>query len=110
MPAPERTHPRALDHPIALQALIPFVTEPFISTTRNTRCGRGMIVPLTAAANAPVTVTHNLGRIVQGMIVLLNAAGAAFPPRLMFAPGERSATKQTIVGDADMTTCLVWLV
>lgn len=87
----------------------PFVTEPFISTTRNTRNGRGMFVPVTAVANTPITITHNLGRIVQGMIAVLNNGGADFTPALRFAAGEHSNTKQTIEADAAMTNCLIWL-
>lgn len=90
------------------QDLPPWVTSPFISTSRNTRNGRGMIVPVTAAANTPVTVTHNLGRLVQGMLAVLNNAGATFTPKLMFAAGTRSASQQTIEADTAMTNCLVW--
>jgi hypothetical protein len=83
------------------------VIPPVIPTTRNTRDGRGMIVPVTVVANTPITVTHNLGRLVQGFVPLINDAGAAFTPKLMFGAGPHSNTQVTVVGDTDMTNCLI---
>lgn len=90
--------------------LVPFVLPPVISTTRNTKCGRGVIVPVTVAANTQITVTHNLGRKVQGMLALINDGGLALPPKLYFGVAPTStASQQSIEGDTTMTNCLVWL-
>ena len=94
-----------------LRSLIPFVFPPGgISVDRNTKCGRGVVVPITVAANTPITVTHNLGRFVQGMIPLINNAGATFVPKLKFGGGPSTVSEQSIEGDTDMTNCLVLLV
>lgn len=97
----------------APQAWIPGITSPFISLTRNTRFGRGMVVPVTAAANTPVTITHNLGRLVQGMIAISNGAnGELFTPgvaRVITGSPVRSASQQTIQANLAMTSCLVWV-
>jgi hypothetical protein len=83
------------------------VIPPVIPTTRNTRDGRGMIVPVSGAANTPITVTHNLGRLVQGFVPLINNAGATFNPKLMFGAGPNSNTQVTIVGSEILTNCLI---
>lgn len=90
--------------------LIPFVLPATISTTHNTKCGRGMIVPVTVAANTDKVITHNLGRLVQGLIPLINNGGASLPPKLFFGGnGTRSTSQQTIQGDVAMSNCLVWV-
>lgn len=94
----------------SLQQAIPFLTQPFIPTNRNTRCGRGMIVPVTAAANTDVTVNHRMGRLVQGMIPLLNNGGATVVPKLKYGAGPRSFNQQSINADTAMTNCLVWFI
>lgn len=95
---------RALD----VLDLIPFVLPAKISTTKNTKCGRGVIVPLSAAANTPVTATHNLGRPVQVYWPLINNGGATVPPRLVLAaPSSNNA--QGFSGDVAMTNCLVFM-
>jgi len=96
------------------QAWIPSLTAPFISLTRNTRFGRGVIVPVTVAANTPVTITHNLGRLVQGMLAISNGAnGELFTPQLARTIGGgsvRTPEKQSIQGNLAMTSCLVWVI
>lgn len=105
------SRPRPTD-PIlsALQQSIPFLTAPFISTTRNTRCGRGMIVPVTVAANTDITVNHNMGRLVQGMIPIINHGGATLTPKLKFGAGPRDFNRQSINADTTLTNCLIWFV
>lgn len=104
-----RNKPSALD-PRALRTSIPFILPAVISTSQPTRCGRGVIVPVTGKANVPVVATHNLGRMVQGMWALLNAGGQAFTPKLKFGSGGSAVSSnvaQTIVADEDMTQCLI---
>lgn len=86
----------------------PFMTAPFLSTNRNTRNARGVVVPVTGSKYTPITVTHNLGRQVQGMIALINNKGQDWTPRLRFAPGANSTSQQAIEATEDMTGCLVW--
>lgn len=88
-------------------SLVPFVLPSVIPTNRNTKCGRGVIVPVTATAGTPVVITHNLGRLVQGLIAINN--GTAYTPRLAMPAGTRTTTQQTIQGDVNMTSCLVWV-
>jgi len=108
---PGTVKPTASDPIIAsLQQSIPFLTAPFISTTRNTRCGRGMIVPVTVAANTDITVNHRLGRLVQGMIPLLNNGGATFTPKLKYGAGPRTFNQQSINADTALTNCLIWFI
>jgi len=95
------------------QAWVPQLHSPTLSLTRNTRYGRGMVVPVTAAASTPVVITHNLGRLVQGMIAISNGAnGELFPPavaRVISGSPTRTATKQSIQANGTMTSCLVWV-
>lgn len=90
--------------------LIPFVLPAKISLTKATKCGRGVIVPLTQATpGSSVTATHNLGRPVQAYWPLINNAGATVPPRLTLAsPSTNNA--QGFIADVAMTNCLVFMV
>jgi hypothetical protein len=91
---------------------IPFVLPPVIPTTRNTKCGRGVIVPVTVAVNTKTTITHNLGRKVQGMIALLNNGGASPTPYgLWFGTSPTStSTQQSIISpNVALTNCLLWV-
>lgn len=89
--------------------IIPFVLPSKISLTKATRCGRGVIVPLTAAAGATATATHNLGRPVQVYWPLINNGGATVPPRLTLA-APSSNNSQGFVADVAMTNCLVFMI
>lgn len=94
----------------SLRTAVPFVLPAVISKTQNTRCGRGMIVPVTVAANTPIVVSHNLGRFVQSFWPLNNGTG--FLPKLAFGdptdPGYvSSTTQQTLIADEDLTQCLI---
>jgi hypothetical protein len=91
---------------------IPFVLPPVLSTTRPNRCGRGVLVYVSAAANTPVAVTHNIGREVQGAIVVmhnLSAGASSFPPRIALTSGTRTTQVQTVQFDATATNALVFL-
>lgn len=90
------------------RSLIPFVLPPVLPTTRNTKMGRGVLCPVTAAANTPVTVVHNLGRKVQGMFAILNNAGADYNPQLKFGGGPSTNIEQSIEGNVVMTNCFVF--
>jgi hypothetical protein len=90
------------------------VTSPFISFARNTRDGRGVIVPVgvtdPVAVGEPVTVTHNLGRVPQRIVALQNDGGAAENPQMTLASGTApTRTQATISADIIMTNCLVRL-
>lgn len=78
---------------------------PFYSLTRNTRDGRGVVVPVTAPAGTFVTITHNLGRIVQGARALNNNQGQSPLPILQLGTGSR--TQQTIWANTPLINCLV---
>ncbi len=93
-----------------LRTQVPFILPAVISTTQPTRCGRGVIVPVSAASGTDVTVTHNLGRKVQAMIPLLNNSGVSYTPQLKFGAGPATASQQSINANATMTNCLVFLV
>jgi hypothetical protein len=95
---------------------LPFVNSPFISRTRNTKMARGMIVaPVTVAANTAITITHNLGRKVQGMICISNGAhGEAFPPQFALvvpptAGAIQSSSQATVQANATATQALLWV-
>jgi hypothetical protein len=92
-----------------LRTEIPFILPAVIPTTGTTRCGHGIIVPVTAAANTSIVVTHGLGRKVQAAIVLANNGGALFPPRLMFGTLTSTPNQVNLIGDTAMTNCLVFL-
>lgn len=87
---------------------LPFVHAPIPLTTRNMRCGRGMIVPVTTtAANMPTTIRHNLGRLVWWLIPL-GTVSNVYPPRISLAAGVRSASEQAIQTDAPVSQLFVW--
>lgn len=97
----------------SLDPRIPFVLPPAISTTRNTKCGRGVIVPITVAQNTQTTVTHNLGRKVQGIIPLLNNGGASPTPYGMWfgtTPTSTNTQQSLISPNVALTNCLVLLI
>ncbi len=72
-----------------------------------------MIVPVTAAANTPVTIVHGLGRKVQAVWCISNNDGAALTPRLQWgttlAAGVSTNQKLTVQGDEAMTKALLVL-
>lgn len=92
---------------------LPFVTSPFIRTDRNTRMGRGMVVPVTVAANTPIVIKHNLGRLMQGALAIANGAnGELYPPRVarvITGSPVRSSSQQTIQCDTACTVALIWV-
>jgi hypothetical protein len=88
-----------------LRTYIPFVLPNQISPTRPTHCGRGMIVPVTGQANTEITVTHNLGRIVQGAWALANTN--EFNPRIKLTQQTATKTQQSLVADANMSSCFI---
>lgn len=92
-------------------AITPFILPPVIPTNKNTNCGTGVIVPVTAAINTPVKITHGLGRKVQAAWCISNNAGANLTPRLQWgtslAGGVNTNTQLTIQGDEAMTSALV---
>lgn len=88
---------------------LPFVTQPFISLTRNTKMGRGMVVPIASAnPNATFVITHNLGRYVQGALGIANGGGG-WPPRVAIEAGTRSQRQQSIQVDVACTNALIWV-
>lgn len=97
--------PRALD----ILTLIPFVLPAKISTTKPTRCGRGVIVPLTGAQNAVVTANHGLGRPVQVYWPLINNAGASVPPLLTLAAPSTNNAQGFVSTNVAMANCLVFM-
>lgn len=115
MPAVKTTGALAGNAPIGpsrplrqVYPVLPGVKPPFIPTNRNTRDGRGMIVPVTAAADTPVLVTHNLGRIPQSIEAISNDGGTAQNPAMTLAAGVApTRTQATIQGNQTMTNCLV---
>ena len=70
-------------------------TAPANGVSANTRCGRGMIVtvPTTVGAGGTITLTHNLGRIPQALIMIAN--GYVYPSRVCFA-GVRTSTQVAV--------------
>ena len=96
---------------------LPFVTDPIISRTigKNTKMARGMIVPVTVAANTPITIQHNLGRQIQGMICISNGAkGELFPPQFALvvpptAGAIQSSSQATVQANATATQALLWV-
>ena len=113
MSAPQRGNPG-----VPLQGVIAqvapttaFVLPASIPTNQTTPWGPGVIVPVTGAANTPITVTHGLGRKVQGMKVFSNANGGIFNPRLKWgtslAGGISTPQRVTVEGDETMTNCLI---
>ena len=67
-----------------------------------------MIVSVTTtAANFPVTVRHNLGRLVWWMIPL-GTVSNVYPPRIALANGSRTAYEQSVQTDAPVTQLFVW--
>ena len=86
--------------------VLPQIGPPFISTTRNTRYGRGVITPLNAPAGSQIVVTHNLGRVIQGYHVLANDSGNTTTPTLVW--NNDSRTQISVIADTPMTNCLVW--
>jgi len=89
-----------------LKTMVPFILPAEISLTQPTHCGRGMIVPVTGAANTSIVVKHNLGRFAQVAWALINQG--AFSPRLMFDPaGTSTQQKQSIIADGAMNQCLI---
>jgi hypothetical protein len=93
---------------------LPFVTAPFISTTRNTRMGRGMVVPIAnLVPNTNYTIQHNLGRLVQGMICIANGANGELDPplfsRSIGAGTVRTQSQQTINANSKCTNALLWV-
>lgn len=90
--------------------LIPSVSTPFISTTRNTRVGRGIVVPVTAQAGTATLITHGLGRIPQRIQAFLNDGGALVNPAMTLAAGVPPTRMQAmILGNFNMVNCLVYL-
>lgn len=92
---------------------VPFVNAPFISQTRNTKMARGMIVPVTVNANTAITITHNLGRLVQGMLCISNGTnGELFTAglaRVITGSPVRTKTQQTIQANLALTNALIWV-
>lgn len=91
---------------------LPFVAAPFIRKDRNTKMARGIIVPVTVAANTNYTMTHNLGRAIQGMICVLNGAnGELFPPQFrLVLPATNNGPKTSVVqANAVCTSALLWV-
>jgi hypothetical protein len=90
---------------------VPFILPPIIPTRKNVNCGTGMIVPVTAAANTPVTIVHGLSRKVQALWVLSNNGGANLTPRMLWgtslAGGVSTTQKLTVQGDEAMVNCLL---
>lgn len=96
---------RAVD----LLTLVPFVLPAKVSLTHPTKCGRGVIVPLTAAQNAAVTAEHGLGRPVQVYWPLINNAGASVPPLLTLAAPSTNNAQGFVSTNVAMTNCLVFM-
>ena len=92
-----------------LLTLIPFVLPAKVSTTKPTRCGRGVIVPLSAAQNAAVTATHGLGRPVQVYWPLINNAGASVPPLLTLAAPSSNTQQGFVSTNVALANCLVFM-
>lgn len=90
---------------------LPFVTMPFISLTKNTKMARGMIVPVTVAANTTIVITHSLGRLMQGATGISNGAnGELYPPRILrVVGGTRTTKQQSIQCDTACTSALIWV-
>ena len=88
---------------------IPFILPPVVPTNAPTRCGHGIIVPVTADANTSVTVTHGLARKIQAAWCISNDAGAAFAPKLKFGTEVSTAQQVDLIGDVAMTNALVVL-
>jgi len=100
----------------ALYNRVPFVTAPFIPKTRNTRNGRGMLVaPVTGPANTDIAVTHNLGRLVQGMLCISNGLqNQLFTAKLRMSywpPDARNTPKVlTIQADIALDHAVIWFI
>lgn len=93
---------------LSLQTMVPFVLPSTVSTTQNTRCGRGMIVPVTCPANKSEVIKHNLGRFAQFAIVLINQGN--FTPQYQFDTSHgatRTLTQQSVIFNGVCDTCLV---
>jgi hypothetical protein len=89
--------------------VLPGITAPYISTTRNTRDGRGVIVPVTASQSTAILVTHNLGRIPQSIQAIQNNGGQFLNPGMILSAGgiQPTRTQATIEGNQQMINCLV---
>lgn len=87
------------------------VTAPFVSKTRNTRSGRGMLVPVSVIANTPITITHNLGRLAQGFTVLTNATdNSAYPGFIAMytaSGATRTPMQQTIFSSVQLQNAII---
>ena len=96
----------------ALYNQVPFVTAPFISKTRNTRNGRGMLGPVSGKQNTVITVTHNLGRLAQGMVMISNGLNnELYKTHLrMVQGGQRTPAVQDIESDGPLTSAIVWFI
>jgi hypothetical protein len=93
---------------LSLQSMVPFILPSTVSLTQNTRCGRGMIVPVIAAANVSTVVTHNLGRIAQFAFPLMNIG--AFTPAYQFDTGHgttKGRNAQSVIFSVGCNPCLV---
>lgn len=87
------------------------VTAPFVSKVRNTRSGRGMLVPASMAANTPTVITHNLGRLAQGFTTLTNGTdNSAYPGFIAMytAPGAiRTPMQQEIFSSVQLLNAII---
>ena len=90
--------------------VIDHIPPPFVSLHRNTRYGRGVLVPVAVgnqiAANTPFTVTHNLGRLVGSALVYTNNGGQLINPALEVGTGTR--IQQTLQADNPLLNALIW--
>lgn len=89
----------------------PFLLPPGpLPTTRNTRCGRGTIVPVSAQAGKEVTLQHQLGRKVVAMQVLANGPdGTLYPPRIRRTEGVSTLNAQSIMAEADLVGAFIFV-
>jgi hypothetical protein len=90
-----------------LRTIVPFVLPPVIPTNQTTRCGTGVIVPVTAAANTPVTVTHGLARKVQAAFCIRNNGGLDFTAAIKYGATINNNQRVDVTGSVAMTDALV---
>lgn len=81
------------------------------ATTRQVRNGRGILFHYVGLANAdaPITITHRLGRIPAAIYSLSTTSGQVYPPRVRFTTQPTTQTA-TISFDQSVTDQWVQIV
>lgn len=82
------------------------------SANRRVRNGRGMLFHATGfyTQEAPVTITHALGRRPQAIFTFASGAVQQYPARVRFAPGPINSQQCTIAFDQNVSDQWLWIV